>query len=113
MTFPERSATPLASSINRLRRQYGLGSTDSMSVIAERWPELAGEEVSNRSKVIDLRSGVLTVDAYDPGTAEVLKWSNQRILAGIRESCPTENIGQITVRVRRAEHRRSAEEQSF
>lgn len=103
MSHPPRSAAPIAASIDQLRRQFGLGRPDSLASITDAWPELAGEQVSARSKVIDLRQGTLTVDAYDPATAEALNWSKQRLLAGARASCPTERIIDLTVRVRRPE----------
>ena len=66
MAGPDRSAAPIAASIDLLRRQFGLGRPDSLATLEAQWPELAGEKVSTRSKVIDLRQGTLTVDAYDP-----------------------------------------------
>lgn len=103
MSVPDRSASPIAASIDVLRRQFGLGRPDSLAALTDRWPELAGTKVSERSKVIDLRQGTLTVDAYDPATAEALNWSSQRVLAAAREACPGERIVDLTVRVRRAE----------
>ena len=103
MAGPDRSAAPIAASIDLLRRQFGLGRPDSLATLEAQWPEMAGEKVSTRSKVIDLRQGTLTVDAYDPATAEVLNWSKQRLLGAVQASCPGEKIIDITVRVRRAE----------
>ena len=62
---------------------------------------MAGDDIASRSDVIDLRDRTLTVHAYDPGTAEVLNWSRQRILTGARAACPGESIDDLTVRVRR------------
>lgn len=103
MTAEKRSSTPIAASIDVLRRQFGLGRPDSLETLTQVWPELAGESASRQSKVVDLRQGRLTVDAYDPATAEVLTWSKQRLLEGARASCPTERIIDLTVRVRRPE----------
>ena len=103
MPGPDRSAAPIAASIDLLRRQFGLGRPDSLATLTDRWPELAGSTVSDRSKIIDLRQGTLTVDAYDPATAEALNWSKQRLLAAVRDTCPGERIIDLTVRVRRAE----------
>jgi hypothetical protein len=103
MVGPQRSAAPIASSIDVLRRQLGLGRPDNLALLAERWPEMAGDSVADRSKIIDLRQGMLTVDAYDPATAELLNWSKQRLLAEARVTCPSEQIIDLTVRVRRAE----------
>lgn len=103
MSGHDRFAAPIAASIDVLRRQLGLGRSDTIGTITDSWPAVAGEQVSNRSRVIDLRQGTLTVDAYDPATAEVLNWSKQRLLAAVREACPAEEIIDITVRVRRPE----------
>lgn len=99
----DRSAAPISASIDLLRRQFGLGRPDQLAALADQWPALAGDEVAKRSKVIDLRQGTLTVDAYDPATAELLNWSRQRLLEAAQGACPGERIIDLTVRVRRAE----------
>jgi len=103
MMGKERSVTSIAASVEVLRRQFGLGRPDSLEALTEQWAELAGEQVAARSRPADLRQGTLTVDAYDPATAEILNWSKQRLLEGARERCPRERITDITVRVRRAD----------
>jgi predicted nucleic acid-binding Zn ribbon protein len=92
---------PVRTSVEALRRQMGLGAASSLETIAADWVDLAGAEVAAASDVIDLRGGTLTVNAYDPGAAEVLNWSKQRILAGIATACPDERVTAISVRVRR------------
>ncbi|MFN8049877.1 MAG: DUF721 domain-containing protein [Acidimicrobiales bacterium] len=101
MGTADRPLSPIATSIATLRRQFGLGSQRALDGIVHDWPELAGEMVAQRSDVIDLRAGVLTVDAYDPATADVLKWSQQRLLGAVREAWPGESVSSIAVRVRR------------
>lgn len=103
MSSPERFAAPISASIEMLRRQFGLGRTDTLATLTRSWSTLAGEQVAERSKVIDLRQGRLTVDAYDPATAEVLTWSRQRLLEAARAACPDDEIVDLTVRVRRPE----------
>ena len=38
--------------------------------------------------------------SYDPATAEVLRWSRQRVLQHLREVCPDERIVDLRVSVR-------------
>lgn len=101
MVTPERSTTPISASIAALRRQMGLGRSDTVADLRDRWPEFCGEAVAARSWVVDLRDGRLNVDADDPPTAEALRWARERVLDGARAAHPRERILDLTVRVRR------------
>jgi hypothetical protein len=105
----ERPVVPVTSSVETLRRQMGLGKGSSRRTIGEVFPRLAGPDLADRCRVVELRDGVVTVDAFDPAAAEVLGWSKARILAGLRESCPGERITSMNVRVRRREAPGSAD----
>lgn len=97
----ERPITPLASSIDVLRRQFGLGRPSSLATVAARWGEAVGEAAAASTTVIDLRGGVLTVEAVDPAAAEVIRWSEARIVDAVRAWCPEDPVAQVRVRVRR------------
>lgn len=95
-----RPVAPVGRSVDALRRQFGLGGLDAFDTIAATWPEVVPSGAEGRCEVIDLRGGVLRVDAADPATAEVLRWSRQRVLARLREVCPDERIVDLRVSVR-------------
>lgn len=109
MTSEPRAPSQIGKSLDQLRRFYGLGSAGALERLNTAWAAVAGEELADRSCVIDLRDGRLSVDADDPATAEVLRWSTQRVLDNARELCPGESIVDLTVRVRRQRGRSAAE----
>lgn len=98
----EQDPRSIADSVGLLRRQLGLGSASGFAAMTEMWPGLVGEELSSRCRVIDLRAGTMTVDAYDPATAEMLKWSERRLVDSLSAASPGEKLSKINVRVRRA-----------
>lgn len=84
-----------------LRRQYGLGRPSSLAVVAERWADAVGEAAAASTTPVELRGGVLTVEAVDPAAAEVVRWSSARVVAAVGEWCPDERVVEVRVRVRR------------
>lgn len=101
MSSPDRPSRSLASSIDTLRRQFGLARASSLAVVADRWPEAVGDAVAASTTVVEIRDGVLSVEAHDPAAAEVVRWSEARILEAVGAWCPDERMTRISVRVRR------------
>lgn len=91
----------VADSVGLLRRQLGLGSASGFAAMVEMWPGLVGEELSSRCRVVDFRAGTMTVDAFDPATAEMLKWSERRLVDSFTAAIPGERLLKMNVRVRR------------
>ena len=100
MTSGGRPVSSVSSSIDALRRQFGLGRLSTYETITRQWPELVGEGPAGESVVVELRNGILRVEAYDPAVAEVITWSRQALVQAIRQACPTENVTDVSVRVR-------------
>ena len=94
---PRRSPAPVSRSFDALRRQFGLGASDAFDAIAATWSDVVPRGAEGRCELVDLRDGVVRVDAADPATAEVLRWSRQRVLQHLREVCPDERIVDLRV----------------
>lgn len=101
MTSPRRPLSSVSSSVDALRRQFGLGRLATYETLVAQWPELVGAAAAAESQVIELRNGILRVEAYDPAVAEAIGWSRKDLIAAICERCPGETITDVAVRVRR------------
>lgn len=101
MTGSRRPITPVGSSVDALRRQFGLGRMSTFELLIREWPNLVGAAAAELSRVIELRHGVLRVEAWDPAVADAIGWSRRDLLAAIRERCPGEKVTDVQVRVRR------------
>lgn len=58
-----------------------------------------GEKLANNSKVIDLKNGVLLVEANHPGCVQYLKMYQKFILNGLKKSVPDLNIKNLAFRI--------------
>lgn len=101
MRSPRRPVSSVAASVDALRRQFGLGRLATYETLIESWPELVGPQAAAESQVIELRDGILRVEAYDSAVAELIGWSRKDLIGAIRDRCPNEFITDVAVRVRR------------
>lgn len=101
MSGPDRPVTPLAASVEVLRRQMGLGRPSLVARVESELAQLVGEAAAARSTVVGIRNGVMTLEAVDPPTAEALRLARGRILGAVAAAGGRPEVSSIEVRVRR------------
>lgn len=77
--------SPVARSVEQLRRQFGLGDADELELVRRRWTEVVGVAQAAASRPVGLRDGVLRVEVSDPAVLEALRWSAERIVTELGE----------------------------
>lgn len=91
---------PVSMSVDRLRRQMGLGALDAFESIVAEWGGIVGDRLEAGTEPERLKDGVLTVRAVDGPTAELMKWSSGGVRDRLAERFPEETIESVVVRVR-------------
>lgn len=75
--------SPVARSVEQLRRQFGLAPDDELERVRQRWPEVVGAAQAATSTPVALREGVLRVETSDPAVLEALRWAEDRIVTAL------------------------------
>lgn len=77
---PDRPGAPVKSSLEYLVRKLGMPSTDALSAIFRKWPEIVGSDLAEHSRPIALRDGVLRVTVSDSQRLTQLKWAGPKVV---------------------------------
>lgn len=91
---------PLSASVERLLGHLGAPAPATTDTLVERWPELVGPLLAERSRPGVVRDGVVVVHVDDPAWVTQFRFSSSEILARIHDQVTT-GITRLDVRVRR------------
>ena len=72
---------------------------DAWSKFFSFWNRAAGENLAAHSRPVDLRNGIVFVEATHPGWIQLLQMRQTQILATIRRSFPDLNVSGIAFRL--------------
>lgn len=89
----------LNDSLDRLLAGLGAPPAAATADIFERWPDIVGPAVAERSRPVRLDGGRLVVEAEDAAWASQLRWSTRAIAEACRRHLGVD-VGRIEVRVR-------------
>ncbi|MBX3314616.1 MAG: DUF721 domain-containing protein [Actinobacteria bacterium] len=93
--------TPLREGLDAVLRSLGGGGVDAIVLVHERWSELVGPEVADRSRPISVRDGCLSVRVAGPAWADHLRWSEAEILGRVDQLLGPGTIVSLSVRIDR------------
>ncbi len=93
--------TRLREGLDEVLRGLGGGGVEAIVLVHERWSELVGPEVAERSRPAALRDGRLSVTVDGPAWADHLRWSEAEIVARIDQLVGPRTVVSLMVRVDR------------
>jgi hypothetical protein len=108
MTRPKKGPRPLSEGVDRILHDLGAPSRGTIEVLLERWPEVVGPVLAERTRPVRVRDGHLSVEADDPAVASRVKWSTRSLIDAIDRLVAKDAVSAIDVRVRRTEGRSDA-----
>lgn len=97
----DRGPQPVAASVERLLDHLGVPPPATTDALAERWPQLVGPLLAERSRPGTIRDGVLSVHVDDPAWVTQFRFSSGEILSRIHTQV-SPDVTRLDVRVRRA-----------
>lgn len=95
-----RDPEPLAGSLDRLARRCGVPSTDALSAVFARWPEVVGPTAAEHSRPVSLSGRVLVVAVYEPAWATELRYLGGEVLRRLEEVAGGPVADRLELRVR-------------
>jgi predicted nucleic acid-binding Zn ribbon protein len=96
-----REPSTIGPVLRRLMRDLGGTGAEAIPVLVNRWAELVGPELAERSRPTSLRDGQLHVSAADSGTASALRWAAATVSQRAEELGLSVSIDQVVPRVER------------
>lgn len=96
----DRGPRPVGQSIDRLVRNLGGPSAQTVEGVFGRWNEIVGEQVAAHTRPLSLRKESLVVAVDDPAWAPELRFLEPEILRRVREVLGVEGVERLEVRVR-------------
>ena len=81
---------------------------DNLGISAEKteniyscWSEIAGKDIGDNSRVIDIKKETISVEADHPGWIQIINLQKEQILKNIKERFPDKEIKEIKVILRK------------
>ncbi|MCL2792929.1 MAG: DUF721 domain-containing protein [Spirochaetaceae bacterium] len=65
------------------------------------WGEIAGKEIADNSRVIDIKNGIIFVETDHSGWIQIINLKKEHILRKINEKFPEKEIREIKVILKR------------
>ncbi len=111
---PWREPRPIGGVVGRLTARWHLGDPRVHAVVFTHWPDLVGEVIAARVRPVQVRDGVLRVEADDASWATELRFFAPRIVERIEERSgvartETGGVRELSVQLARAPGRRRPE----
>ena len=91
---------PVAASLDRLARRFGVTDAASLTTVFNRWPDVVGPAVAAHTRPLSLTRGVLVVAVDDPAWATQLKYLGASVVERFAELVGGDAITRLEVRVR-------------
>ncbi|MDY7100435.1 MAG: DUF721 domain-containing protein [Actinomycetota bacterium] len=89
----------LDASLDRLLAGLGAPPAEAVGDVFERWGDIVGPGVAERTRPVRVDGGRLVVEAEDAAWASQLRWSSRSIIEACRRELGVD-VGRIEVRVR-------------
>lgn len=89
---------PFEDALGETLRKMGLAEPALIMDLEAEWPELAGEPWSSKSRPLFVRSGVLVVEANDPGAVAFLRYGVSELQRRLGERFGAEVVSLVEVR---------------
>jgi len=101
MTFRPSKTQPktISAALDHLLGTMRAPSTDVLSAVFGRWPEIVGADIAAHSRPTAIDGEVVVVAVDDPAWAAELKWLRAEVVARVAEITETTRITDIRVRV--------------
>jgi predicted nucleic acid-binding Zn ribbon protein len=99
---PEGGPAPLRAGLDRLVRNLGAPSADTISGVFSRWPEVVGERLAAHTRPLAVRDGSLVVAVDDPAWAPQIRFLEAEVVAKVRQVLAVDDVERLVVRVRPA-----------
>lgn len=80
-----------------------LADTEGLIRFFTSWTEIAGDVLASHTKPVDIRNGIIYIDAEHPGWVQHLQLNQTSILKKIQQKFPELNIRGIAFRLKRDE----------
>jgi predicted nucleic acid-binding Zn ribbon protein len=88
-------------SLDRIRREFGMGKPSELEALTAAWPELVGAALAAHSSPQTLRGGVLVVLADGAAWAGQLRYLDQVLVERVAEELPAVTLREVRVSVAR------------
>lgn len=98
----DRDPTRVGSLVDQLVGRHGVARSDVLSIVVGSWSEVVGADIARRTRPVDLRGGVLTVEVDDPAWATQLRFLTAAIAGRVDELVGRSTVGDVRIRVARA-----------
>jgi len=95
----ERGPTPIRKSLERLLAGMGSPQIDSVATLMDRWPEVVGDNLSERIRAVAVRGSEILVSVDDPAWASQISWLEAQLLERIAGIVGPGRITAVRVRV--------------
>lgn len=95
-----RDPRKIGDALDDVLRHLGSPSSETLTTVFSRWPEVVGEQIAAHTEPVAVRNGTLAISADDPAWASELQWQGARICERARSVLNDDSIQRITVRVR-------------
>ncbi|HEV2361749.1 MAG TPA: DUF721 domain-containing protein [Acidimicrobiales bacterium] len=96
---PEGDPIPISGALDRYLVAEGLTAMVALDVITGRWPEIAGEDLSEHSRPRSIRSGALIVAVDHAAFGTELRFRADQILEAVKALVGEDAITSLEVRV--------------
>lgn len=91
-----RDPQPLSAAISELIAKRGLAAPRGNAVIEAAWSSVAGESISNNSRVLFVRDHTIHIAVLNSALLnELVTFHSPRLLAAIQVECPESSIEKI------------------
>jgi predicted nucleic acid-binding Zn ribbon protein len=91
----------LGDSLNRFLRYLGAPPAQALSTLHDRWPEVVGPMLAERSRPVEVLDGVLIIACEDASWASQLSWMDAQIKQRCSQLFDGLSVARVTVRVDR------------
>jgi hypothetical protein len=89
---------PFEEALGRTLRNMGLAEPALMLDLGSEWSELAGEPWNSKARPLFVRSGVLVVEATDPGSVTFLRYGVAELQRRLGERFGEDIISRVEIR---------------
>lgn len=105
--FDVPPAEPMQTVLDRVVKSMGAPSTDAVDLVFNRWSEVVGAQLGQRTRPVGLADGTLTIAADDPATVSHVRYLEAELCERLTELLGHARVTRVDVKVDRASRRRA------